>query len=238
MSMLDDWYGPERARRIRAEHARRRRFAEAPSQTAVTQLTPEMRTVLEARMRVALGALKTAHAAALRVAENWPELNWKTALTAAYVPFLMPYMAAGVASGMVTTSEAKKQIVSALRSTMATQVAKREADMARVLSGQVSVTAWMTSVKETASGIASILKGLQENSLASDLMDTLDATWEDISSAIVWFGTTAREVGKKLPDAVKSYWPFVAIGGALLGGFILYQYATAPLRLLPPGERR
>ena len=81
-SMLDDWYGPRRAARMRRE----RSFAAAPTPDQVGQLSPEMRALLEARMRSALTALKAAYGTALAVASNWPEFNWKTAVAASYMP--------------------------------------------------------------------------------------------------------------------------------------------------------
>lgn len=231
-SMLDAWYGPERAARMRRHRMTGgdvRGFAEAPSQQTVTQLDPAMKAVLQARMQLAMNALKTGYGAALQTAQSWPELNWKTALAATYAPFLAPLI--GVAT---VPTEVKTQVLSALRSTMAVQVGRRETEMASVLSGSLSVENWMTSVRETAKGIASILNGLREGTAAANMLERISDTFTDISSGITWLGQKVREV----PQNVDKYGAFYVAGAALLGAFILYQYATAPLKMLPQSTRR
>ena len=231
-SMLDAWYGPERAQRMRRHRMTGgdvRGFAEPPSQQTVTQLDPTMKAVLQARMQLAMNALKAGHAAAVQTAQSWPELNWKTGVLAASMPFLAPIIGA-----VTVQSDVKGAVLSALRSTMATQISMREADMSRVLSGSLSVEVWMTSVRETAKGIASILNGLREGTVASNMLDRISDTFTDISSGITWLGQKVREV----PQNVDKYGAYYVAGAALLGAFILYQYATAPLKLLPQSTRR
>ncbi len=226
-SMLDAWYGPERAQRMRRHRVRG--FAEAPSQQTVTQLDPTMKAVLQARMQLAMNALKAGYGAALQTAQSWPELNWKTALVAAYMPAFIPFISAAT-----VPADVKNSVLSALRSTMAVQVSRRETEMASVLAGTLSVENWMTGVRETAKGIASILNGLREGTAASNMLDRISDTFMDISSGISWLGQKVREV----PQNVDKYGAFYFAGAALLGAFILYQYATAPLKMLPQSTRR
>lgn len=226
-SMLEEWYGPERAKRIRRSRVTGgdvRGFAEVPSPATVTQLTPAMKAVLAARMQLALNALKTGHAVALQTAMNWPELNWKTALTATLMPFLAPIIGASAVQ-----SDVKNSVLSTLRSTMAEQVRRREAEMSRVLDGSFSAENWMTGVRETARGIASVLNGLREGNAASNMLGSINDAFADVASGITWVSEQVR----KVPEKVEKYGPALFVGAALLGGFILYQYATAPLKLLP-----
>lgn len=227
-SMLDAWYGRERAQRIRRGRMTGgdvRGFAEAPSQQTVTQLDPAMKAVLRARMQTAMAALRAGHTLALKTAESWPELNWKTMLVGTYMPALIPFIGA-----TTVPSEVKNNIISVLRSTMATQVAMREAAMSRVLDGSLSVEAWMTSVRETARGIVSILDGMKQGNAAANMMASISDAFTDIGSGIAWLGEQVR----KVPQTTDKYGPFLLFGAAALGAFILYQYATAPLKLLPP----
>jgi hypothetical protein len=229
--MLEQWYGPERARRIRAERSRSyagdvRGFAEGPP-TTPTPLTGAQRTFLAGRMDIIMTALRSAHGIALQTAENWPTMSsfdWRR-----MVPVLGLVVAAAA-----TPDEVKRNVVSTLRSSMKAQVEMRAASVQDVLDGRITFDQWLRGVRATSEGLISVLKTLGDYNAASSLIEYVNNVVDDVKRATIWVGTKSREVLENLPESSQKYGPFLIGGAVLLGGFILYQYATAPLRFLPP----
>jgi hypothetical protein len=225
VSMLDAWYGPARAAQMR------RARALGEFRPAVAQpYTGAQRTFLAGRMNIIMTALRSAHGIALTTAQNWPTastLDWKR-----FVPVLNI-----ISTVTATQDEAKRQVISTLRSTMANLVNQREAAMQDVLDGSLSFANWLKGVEATSKGLVSVLSTLGEFSIANGLKDTVQNVVSDISRATIWVGVTAREQLEKLPERAERYGPFLIGGAVLLGAFIVYQYATAPLKLLPRGDQ-
>lgn len=223
---LEAWYGPARAARIR----RARALGEFKPSVA-QPYTGAQRAFLAGRMNIIMTALRSAHGIALTTAQNWPTMStvdWRR-----FIPVL-----GIIATATATQDEAKRQVVSTLRSTMANLVNQREAAMQDVLDGKLSFENWLKGVEATSKGLVSVLSTLGEFSIANGLVDTTRNVVSDISRATVWVGVTAREQLEKLPERGEKYGPLLVGGAVLLGAFIVYQYATAPLKLLPRGDQR
>lgn len=251
MATLEDLYGRERAARIRREQARRltqyhstakrghlrggdvRGYGEAPPPATVAALSPEQRALLEAKMKLALSALRTANETAISIADKWPTWNWLTVVASAVIPGLI-----GLATAFATPAEAKASVLGALRGPMRTQIAMREKSAQDVLNGTLDVSKWFTAVRETAKGIVAILTTLKDENTALNLGRVLDDIWNDIENGIVWFGTFSRSVVKKVPEALDKYGGLLALGGVVLVGLVLKSYLEAPLRYLPPPPRK
>ena len=231
-SMLEQWYGPERAQRIRAERSHPhyagdvRGFAEG-SPTTPTPLTGVQRTFLAGRMDIIMTALRSAHGVALQTAEKWPtttSLDWRRFAPILAIPLTL----------ISTPDEVRRNVVSTLRSSMKMQVEMRAASTQDVLDGRITFDQWLRGVRATSDGLVSVLKTLGDYSAASSLIEYVNNVADDVKRATIWVGTKSREVLEKLPETSQKYGPFLIGGAVLLGGFILYQYATAPLRFLPP----
>lgn len=236
VSRLEEWYGPERAARIRREQARKfglgggdvrayasvagrvggpRRavhqyaeFGAAPAPEVVAELSTSQKALLRARMEAALYAVNAALIYARAGAVLWPF--------------------AGYAE--------KQAVLSALNNHFPRQVEMRRASMEEVLAGRLAFDKWRIAVDEMVKGIANIMSDLNMFSAKSSMVETLSDIWDDVTGAITWVGKTAKAAGKvaqDVPEVLEKYRGLFIFGGVALGAFILYQYATSPLKFLP-----
>lgn len=219
MGKLEDFYGVQEAARLRREYG----FGAPPTAQVVTQLDDAQRALLKAKMETILAALEGARRQAVNIATGWPAYNWVWLVASAFVPGLV-----GVVGTFATPGEAKAAVLGNLNGSISMQIENGRKAMAEVLAGTLPVEKWMEGRRWTAEGIKVMLQSLGENSVAGNMMTTLNGVWSDISTAIEWIAKKAREVPGKLPDTSTMIYAILA-----LGAFVVYQYLTAPLRLLP-----
>lgn len=219
MGMLEDFYGAQGAARIRSESG----FGASPTPEVVTQLSDEQKALLRAKMGAIVSALEAARARAQTVAESWSYLQWGALLAAsAIIPGAM-----GLAA-FTTPAGARDAVLSALRSSMKSQVNLRAVAMGDVLNGTLSFDKWLAGTRETAKGILMILSGLGETNAGFALESTISGIVNDVQNMVVWVAQKIRELPSKLPDTQTT----IYIVGAL-ALLVAYQYLTAPLKALP-----
>jgi hypothetical protein len=201
-------------------------FAAAPSTTDVPLLSDAQKALLRAKMLAIIEALETARQRAYTVAYYWPTVNWATMIAGATVPGVL-----GLALAFATPADVKESVLGVLRGPMKQQIEIGRANMEEVLAGKLSFEKWFTARRYTMEGIAEVLRSLREDTVAANLAKTIQDVWNDVASGVQWVAQRVQELPKALPSTT-----VLVYAGLLLGAFILYQYATAPLRLLPAGS--
>lgn len=190
-------------------------FNAAPTPAEVPQLSPEMKSLLKARMQAVLAAEEYARQKGLTLAQ--------TATIASALPLIGPLV-----NFITTPIEGKIAVMTYFQKTVPFQIAQGAVGMDRVMAGSESFDHWLNARKVDAQGMVTMLAALGGDSAATNLAQTISDVGNDVAKFIQWFGNKARELPDKVPDT-----SVLIYLGLALGGIILYQYATAPLRMLP-----
>lgn len=185
--------------------------------------TPTEKVALASRMQAVVVALRGALAAARTRVNMTPSASAGLAAVAV-LPFLAPLVAKYSAS-----SEVKQNVLNGLMGIERgiDKLAGEQYD--NVLAGKLDPDRWYNIAKVWKDGIASMLQELNESSNAALLGQSFTDVQGDIAAFSRKFQSFAKDVGD---TASTLKWP-ILIGGLAIGGFVLYQYLTAPLRLVP-----
>lgn len=221
MGRLDDWYGVEKARRIRAQQRRRLNQYAGPFDVKATSYT-------------SAGAEATAEQLSAAKAQLLSSMKRVIAQLKSAAIDARSRVAAK--SGTLYSPTVKLAYVNTLTTILNQTIPLREKSMQDVLDGKLTPERWMAACQAVANGIIDVYNGIGEDTVvsqwaaafkgvASDLAD-IATTTADIVRAL---GKVVREVPKQLEES-KGLIVFAALGLLALVG---YQYATAPLRLLP-----
>lgn len=195
-----------------------------------TTLVGVTRIEAAARMQAAVVALRGALAVA-RLRVNATPSSAIGALGAALASVAIPGIGSLLgtqifaASAPSTTKEATLNGLKILEGL----VTKQESKIPEVLDGKLALSRWFAGTDPIRTGISSVLATLSEDSTAANL----DATFVDAKQDLTELWTKLEAAGGAAIETVKQTYPLLLVGGLALGGFILYQYLTAPLRLVP-----
>jgi len=225
MGRLEEWYGVEGARRVRAQHRRRRLsryegpFDVKPATGYTTtgavgsaELTAARRQ-LESDMKRVIAQLRSAALDVIKRLDSWTNkalYSYETRVAYA------------------------RSIATILNST----IPARERSMQDVLDGKLAPEKWLQACNFVADGISDIYRGMGEDTVFAQFSAVFRGVAGDFTAIATTFADITRALGKlaqDVPKKIDEYGGLLMLGGLGILAFIAYQYATAPLRLLPSG---
>lgn len=225
-NLLEQWYGHEKAQRIRSEQRRAgvRSFAGATvSQFGAVELSAVEGSIARAKMEAIIVKLRVSIANARAGALA------STAISGAFLTVLFPFLTIATNAGRAEVQQAVNNGLNQMENMIKLRLVDEKEN---VINGSLDLDRWLIAADEINKGIVSIYEEIGSAGTASNLLASFEGSKADLQDFFNRAAKVIDDIRRNLPTLpqIKTYGALGIIAILAIGALILIPVARAYLK--------